>query len=82
VPRPPPPIEVFKTGVKSLLDEYFVSGVVEEAERALIELDHPDFHHEFVKLAISKYGPYMFIIRLFSYLLQNYEITFGSCIFK
>jgi hypothetical protein len=45
---------VFKIGAKNILDEYFVSGVFEEAERALTELDHSDLHHEFVKLAISK----------------------------
>jgi len=54
VPPPPPPLEVFKIGVKSLLDEYFVNGVVEEAQRALTELDHSEYHHEFVKIAISK----------------------------
>eukprot|EP00026_Physarum_polycephalum_P009497 Phypoly_transcript_09622.p1 GENE.Phypoly_transcript_09622~~Phypoly_transcript_09622.p1 ORF type:complete len:381 (+),score=81.49 Phypoly_transcript_09622:117-1259(+) len=54
VPAGPPPLEVFKLGVKNLLDEYFVSGVVEEAQRALIELNHPELHHEFVKLTISK----------------------------
>jgi len=54
VPAGPRPLDVFKLGVKNLLDEYFVSGVVEEAQRALIELNHPELHHEFVKLAISK----------------------------
>lgn len=54
VPPPPPTIEVFKQSVKGILDEYFVSGVVEEAERALVELDHPEYHHEFVKAVISR----------------------------
>jgi len=54
IPRPPPAIENFKLRVKGILDEYFASGDVEEAKRALIELDHPDFHHEFVKSAISR----------------------------
>jgi hypothetical protein len=58
VPAGPRPLDVFKLGVKNLLDEYFVSGVVEEAQRALIELNHPELHHEFVKLAISKYVPH------------------------
>ena len=55
IPRGPQPLEAFKIRVKSLLDEYFVSGVVDEAERALVELGHDEFHHEFVKLVISKY---------------------------
>lgn len=54
VPRPPPAIELFKQGVKGILDEYFVSGDVEEAQRALVELDRPEFHHEFVKSVISR----------------------------
>jgi len=54
VPPPPPPLEVFKQRVKGILDEYFVSGDADEAARALVELDHADLHHEFVKLLISK----------------------------
>lgn len=54
MPRGPALLEVFKVGVKGILDEYFVSGVVEEAQRALVELNLPDLHHEFVKMTISK----------------------------
>jgi len=49
-----PSIDIFKQRVKGILDEYFVGGVAEEVERALIEIDHPEFHHEFVKATISR----------------------------
>jgi len=54
VPPPPPPLDIYKMRVQGLLDEYFVSGDPDEATRALAELGHPEFHHEFVKLLISK----------------------------
>lgn len=54
IPRPPPPLEVFKQGLSGILDEYFVSGDASEAARALVELDHPNYHHEIVKSVISK----------------------------
>lgn len=44
-----------------MLDEYFVSGVVEEAERALVEIDRPEYHHEFVKAVISRYFQLTFL---------------------
>lgn len=54
VPPPPRPLEAFKLRVKGILDEYFVSGDADEAARALVELDHNEYHHEVVKSAISK----------------------------
>lgn len=48
-------MDLFKQGIKVILDEYFNSGVVEEVARALTDLDHAEFHHEFVKQVISRY---------------------------
>lgn len=53
IPAPPRPLEVFKTGIKGILNEYFVSGDADEVIKALKELDHSEFHHEFVKAVIS-----------------------------
>jgi len=49
-----PAIVVFKAGVASILDEYFVSGDADEVKKALKELGHPELHHEFVKIVISR----------------------------
>jgi hypothetical protein len=52
--KPPTPLELFKAATKNILDEYFVSGDADEVVRALSELDHEEFHHEFVKAVISR----------------------------
>lgn len=49
-----PAIVVFKAGVSSILDEYFVSGDADEVKKALKELGHSELHHEFVKIVISR----------------------------
>eukprot|EP01113_Clastostelium_recurvatum_P041879 TRINITY_DN671_c0_g1_i2.p1 TRINITY_DN671_c0_g1~~TRINITY_DN671_c0_g1_i2.p1 ORF type:complete len:373 (+),score=104.62 TRINITY_DN671_c0_g1_i2:193-1311(+) len=54
VPRPLPPIVNFKSNVQTILDEFFVSGDVDEVARALPELGQAEFHHEFVKIAVSR----------------------------
>lgn len=54
VPPPPSTLEVFKQRVKEILDEYFVSGDADEVTKTLVEIDHAELHHEFVKLVISK----------------------------
>lgn len=54
IPPPQSPLEVFKVKAKAILDEYYVNGDSVEAQRAIAELDHAEFHHELVKLIISK----------------------------
>jgi hypothetical protein len=54
VPAPPPPLQVFKVAINNILDEYFTSGDADEVARALKELNHPEFQHEFVKYAVSR----------------------------
>ncbi|KAK9805111.1 hypothetical protein WJX73_009330 [Symbiochloris irregularis] len=46
-------LETFKSGVVATLNEYFSNGDTKEAAFALLELGKPDFHHWFVKKAVT-----------------------------
>jgi hypothetical protein len=46
-------IAAYKAAITGILQEYFNSGDVSEAAASLVELDHPEFGHYFVKKAIT-----------------------------
>lgn len=48
------PLDAAKLKIKDTLDEYIITNDVSEARHCLHDLGMPFFHHEFVKLALTK----------------------------
>jgi len=81
------PVAELKVAMSEMLEEYFLNSDLNELARSLLELNEPNFHHEFFKQLIfkcaekMKYDPQMVVQLIINFvnkdITNDYQVRLG-----